>query len=70
MDLPVNTFKHALAAGRPQIGLWSTLASHVTAELAAGAGFDWMLLDMEHSPNDLESLVTQLQAVEPYPTHP
>ena len=69
MDLPVNTFKRALAAGRPQIGLWSTLASHITAELAAGAGFDWMLLDMEHSPNDLESLVAQLQAVQPYPTH-
>ena len=69
MDLPVNTFKRALAAGRPQIGLWATLASHITAELAAGAGFDWMLLDMEHSPNDLESVVAQLQAVEPYPTH-
>lgn len=69
MDLPVNAFKHALAAGRPQIGLWSTLSSHVTAELCAGAGYDWLLLDMEHSPNDLESLVTQLQAVQPYPTH-
>ena len=69
MDLPVNAFKHALAAGTPQIGLWSTLSSHITAELAAGAGFDWLLLDMEHSPNDLESLVTQLQAVQPYPTH-
>jgi len=68
MDLPVNTFKHAIAAGRPQIGLWSTLSSNITVELVAGAGFDWILLDMEHSPNDLESLVTQLQAAEPYPT--
>jgi 4-hydroxy-2-oxoheptanedioate aldolase len=69
MDLPVNTFKHALAAGKPQIGLWSTLSSNITVELVAAAGYDWILLDMEHSPNDLESLVTQLQAAEPYPTH-
>ena len=69
MELPVNTFKHALAAGRPQIGLWSTLATSVTVELIAAAGYDWVLLDMEHSPNDLESLVSQLQAVQPYPTH-
>jgi 4-hydroxy-2-oxoheptanedioate aldolase len=69
MQLPVNPFKHALAAGRPQIGLWSTLASNVTVELIAGAGYDWILLDMEHAPNDLESLVGQLQAAEPYPTH-
>jgi 4-hydroxy-2-oxoheptanedioate aldolase len=68
VQLPVNPFKHALAAGRQQIGLWATLASHVTVELAAGAGFDWLLIDMEHSPNDLESVVTQLQAAEPYPT--
>jgi 4-hydroxy-2-oxoheptanedioate aldolase len=69
MELPVNSFKHALAAGRPQIGLWSSLASNVTVELIAAAGYDWILLDMEHSPNDLESLLGQLQAAEPYPTH-
>jgi 4-hydroxy-2-oxoheptanedioate aldolase len=69
MDLPVNAFKHALAARRPQIGLWATLSSNVTVELVAAAGYDWILLDMEHSPNDLESLLTQLQAAEPYPTH-
>ncbi|MCA3178457.1 MAG: HpcH/HpaI aldolase/citrate lyase family protein [Burkholderiaceae bacterium] len=69
MDLPANPFKHALAAGRPQIGLWSSLATNVTVELIAAAGYDWLLLDMEHSPNDLESLVAQLQAVQPYPTH-
>lgn len=69
MDLPRNTFKHALAAGQQQIGIWSTLATSVTVELIAASGFDWMLLDMEHSPNDLESLVVQLQAAEPYRTH-
>ena len=70
MDLPRNTFKHALAAGEPQIGLWSSLSSNYSVEVIAGAGFDWLLLDMEHSPNDLESLLAQLQAAAPYGTHP
>ena len=65
-----NSFKRALAAGKPQIGLWSSLSSNYTVEVIAGAGFDWILLDCEHSPNDIESLLTQLQAAAPYPTHP
>jgi 4-hydroxy-2-oxoheptanedioate aldolase len=69
MDLPRNRFKHALHEGKPQIGLWSSLASHYTVEVIAGAGFDWILLDSEHSPNDLESLLIQLQAAAPYETH-
>ena len=69
MEMPRNEFKRALQAGRPQIGLWSSLSSSYTVEVIAGAGFDWILLDMEHSPNDLESLLTQLQAAAPYPTH-
>ncbi|HSV20439.1 MAG TPA: aldolase/citrate lyase family protein [Casimicrobiaceae bacterium] len=68
MDLPRNTFKHALAAGRQQIGLWCSLSHHYAVEAVAGAGFDWLLLDTEHSPNDLESLVPQLQAVAAYPS--
>ena len=67
MELPENLFKRALKAGRPQIGLWSSLSSHYSVEVIAGAGFDWLLLDMEHSPNDLESVLTQLQAAAPYP---
>src|SRR5437879_1699331 len=70
MDLPQNGFKRALASGRPQIGLWSSLSSNYTVEVIAGAGFDWILLDTEHSPSDLESVLTQLQAAAPYPTHP
>ena len=69
MDLPRNAFKHALKAGKAQIGLWSSLSSNYSVEVTAGAGFDWLLLDMEHSPNDLESLLAQLQAAAPYPTH-
>src|SRR4051812_14608605 len=67
MDLPVNRFKHALAKGELQLGLWCSLAHHYSLEAVAGAGFDWLLLDCEHSPNDLEALLCQLQAVAAYP---
>jgi 4-hydroxy-2-oxoheptanedioate aldolase len=70
MELPQNPFKRALKAGKAQIGLWSSLSSNYSVEVVAGAGFDWLLLDTEHSPNDLESLLTQLQATAPYATHP
>jgi 4-hydroxy-2-oxoheptanedioate aldolase len=70
MDLPQNSFKRALKASKPQIGLWSSLSSNYSVEVIAGAGFDWILLDCEHSPNDLESVLTQLQAAAPYPAHP
>lgn len=69
MELPQNSFKRALKAGKPQIGLWSSLSSNYTVEVIAGAGFDWILLDTEHSPSDLENLLTQLQAAAPYPSH-
>src|SRR2546422_6592042 len=70
MELPRNAFKHALKAGKPQIGLWSSLSSNYSVEVIAGAGFDWILIDLEHSPNDLESLLGQLQAAAPYGSHP
>jgi 4-hydroxy-2-oxoheptanedioate aldolase len=70
MELPQNPFKRALKSGKAQIGLWSSLSSNYTVEVVAGAGFDWLLLDTEHSPNDLENLLTQLQAAAPYPAHP
>jgi 4-hydroxy-2-oxoheptanedioate aldolase len=62
MDLPINIFKRALKAGRQQIGLWSSLSSNMTVEILAGAGFDWLLLDTEHAPNDLPMVYGQLQA--------
>ena len=70
MELPQNSFKRALKAGRAQIGLWSSLSSSYTVEVIAGAGFDWILLDSEHSPADLENLLAQLQAAASYPSHP
>ncbi|NER59929.1 4-hydroxy-2-oxoheptanedioate aldolase [Pseudomonas sp. MAFF212428] len=66
MDMPVNRFKQRLARGTPQIGLWLGLADAYCAELAANAGFDWLLIDGEHAPNDLRGMLAQLQAVAPY----
>jgi 4-hydroxy-2-oxoheptanedioate aldolase len=63
MDHPRNRFKEALAAGKLQIGLWSSLCSNIAAEILAGCGFDWMLLDTEHSPNEVPGLLSQLQAM-------
>ena len=70
MDVPVNRFKRAIKDGKAQIGLWVALADSGCAELCAGAGFDWLLLDAEHGPNDLRTLLAQLQAVAPYECHP
>ena len=70
MDLPRNTFKHAIAAGKPQIGLWLSLSSSYSAEVCAGSGFDWLLVDTEHSPNEIDMVLAQLQAIAPYPSHP
>ena len=70
MELPVNTFKRAIKAGQRQIGLWCALSNHYSIEVVAGAGFDWLLLDTEHSPNELDMVLSQLQATAPYPTHP
>ena len=63
MHTPVNTFKAALAARAPQIGLWFGLANGYAAELVAGAGFDWLLLDGEHAPNDAPLMLAQLQGI-------
>jgi 4-hydroxy-2-oxoheptanedioate aldolase len=67
MQLPVNPFKKALKERRPQIGLWQGLASPYSTEICAGAGFDWLLLDGEHSPNDLMNLLQMSQVVAGYP---
>jgi len=58
-----NTFKQAIREGRPQIGLWCSLCSNIAAEVIAGAGFNWILIDTEHSPNELPMVFSQLQAL-------
>jgi len=70
MQTPLNKFKLALQNKQPLIGLWLSLADAYSTELCAGAGFDWLLLDGEHAPNDVRSLLAQLQAIAPYPSHP
>src|SRR5262245_39674599 len=63
MPAPRNSFKAAIAARKTQIGLWLGLANGYTAEIAAGAGFDWLVIDGEHAPNSLPTMVAQLQAI-------
>lgn len=67
MELPVNRFKAALKAGRQQIGIWNTLGGNTVPELLAGAGFDWMVIDTEHSPVELVDILPALQAAAAYP---
>jgi 4-hydroxy-2-oxoheptanedioate aldolase len=64
-----NPFKEHLGQGQLQIGLWLAMASPYTAEMCAGAGFDWLLLDGEHSPLDLRTTLEQMQAIAAYPSH-
>ncbi len=65
------TFRDRLSeATRPLVGMWVCSGSSLVAEICAGAGLDWLLIDMEHSPNSLESVLGQLQAVAAYPTTP
>lgn len=68
--LPPNRFKTALAAGQHQIGLWSSLCSNIATEIIAGSGFDWIVLDTEHAPNEVPGLLTQLQAMAASETEP
>ncbi|MGY5808753.1 4-hydroxy-2-oxoheptanedioate aldolase [Rhizobium sp. LEGMi198b] len=69
MPAPKNLFKQALKEGRAQIGLWQALANAYTVEICAGAGYDWLLLDAEHAPNDVPLLVSQLQAMKGTASH-
>jgi 4-hydroxy-2-oxoheptanedioate aldolase len=70
MKLPANMFKRALRQGKPQIGLWVGLADAYVAELLATVGFDCLVIDAEHAPNDPRSVLAQLQAMASYPVHP
>ncbi len=67
MHTPKNLFKQALQERRPQIGLWMGLANDYSAEICALAGFDWLVIDGEHSPNDLRSIQAQLKTLAAYP---
>lgn len=70
MDLPVNSFKRGLKAGRQQIGFWNSMASPTATEILAGSGFDWLIIDGEHAPNDVPGVLGQLHAMMENATHP
>jgi 4-hydroxy-2-oxoheptanedioate aldolase len=70
MDPLQNPFKQALKSGRLQIGFWHSLASHIVVEILADSGFDWILLDTEHAPNELPMVHTQLMAASRGTAHP
>ncbi|MET3515960.1 4-hydroxy-2-oxoheptanedioate aldolase [Pseudacidovorax sp. 1753] len=65
-----NSFKNALAARQAQVGLWLSMADSYAAEACATAGFDWLLIDGEHAPNNVLSILPQLQSVAAYRSHP
>ena len=65
MPVPMNSLKAALLNRQPQFGLWVNLASAYSAELMAGAGFDWLLIDAEHGPNSVTTILAQMQAIGP-----
>lgn len=69
MPAPHNAFKQALKEKRTQIGFWQALANPYTVEISADAGYDWLLLDAEHAPNDIPLLVAQLQAMKGSQSH-
>ncbi|MGD0347211.1 MAG: HpcH/HpaI aldolase/citrate lyase family protein [Terracidiphilus sp.] len=62
-NLPRNAFKQALSRCERQVGLWCSMVSSMSAEILAGAGFDWIVIDGEHAPNDITTLLPQLQAM-------
>jgi 4-hydroxy-2-oxoheptanedioate aldolase len=63
MAAPINRLKIALAAKTPQFGIWLNLANSYSAELLAGCGFDWLLIDGEHGPNSIPTMLTQAQTI-------
>ena len=63
MPVPNNALKAALVSKTPQIGIWLSLASSYTSEILAGAGFDWLLIDAEHGPNDIPTILAQAQTI-------
>lgn len=70
MEMIVNNFKRAIHNRELQIGLWSHLSNHVSTEVIGGSGFDWIVLDAEHSPNETFLLHQQLQALSEGGSHP
>ncbi|UWQ62302.1 HpcH/HpaI aldolase/citrate lyase family protein [Leisingera caerulea] len=70
MPAPKNPFKQALSQGKRQIGCWMSFADGQLAEIMGTCGFDWLVIDGEHAPNDIRSIRDQLMALAASPSHP
>ena len=70
VELPASFRDRLAAADRPLVGAWISSGSPIAAEIVAGSGLDWTLIDGEHGPIGLESLLSLLQAIAPYPITP
>lgn len=70
MPAPLNRLKHRLAMGETLYGCWLGMAGPYPAEMAATSGFDWLVIDGEHAPNDLRATLAQLAVIEPSPSLP
>ena len=66
----MEDFKQRLQRDEVQLGLWQALANNYTAEICARCGFDWLLFDMEHAPNTMQTMLAQIQAVTPFMSSP
>ena len=66
MKIQHNAFKRALKGEKPLYGLWLGIPHSSCAEMAAGAGFDWLLIDTEHAPYSVMDVQHHLQAIAPY----
>lgn len=69
MKTPLNTFKQALEAGKQQYGFWLGFCNPLSAELCGQLGYDWLLIDAEHAPNDMATIQGQLMAIDNTPSH-
>ncbi|ENA34155.1 hypothetical protein HMPREF1487_05808 [Pseudomonas sp. HPB0071] len=70
MQMPHNAFKAALKKDQTTYGIWAGFATGYAAEIIASLGYDWMLIDGEHAPNTVPTILAQLQSVAPYATQP
>ena len=70
MEMKINLFKQNIKKGIVQWGIWNSMPGPAIAEILADVGFDWVLIDMEHSPQDQHTVLTSLQAMAPFPSHP
>ncbi len=70
MEIRKNNFKEKISKFDKQIGIWSCLSNNIVAEILSVVGFDWIVIDMEHSPNDIQEVLNQLQIIQGFNSEP